>query len=68
MFTATIVNVPFMADSLCSEYICSINISTLTFTLLVPTSSTQATSSIKVPPGIGVLKSTLSDDTVTTFF
>ncbi len=57
-----------MADSLCSEYICSINISTLTFTLLVPTSSTQATSSIKVPPGIGVLKSTLSDDTVTTFF
>lgn len=64
---ATKENSPLTAFSRSSEYICSTNISTLTFMLVFPTWLTVATSSTIVPAGIGCVKSILSLLTVTIF-
>ena len=63
--TATSVKVPLIALSRSNEYISSIYISTKTRTLLLPVCITLPINSLMVPAGIGLVKSILSDDTVT---
>ena len=54
-----------MAECLSSLCIVSNSISTSTFKLVLPTWTTLAINSAKVPAGIASLKSTLSEDMVT---
>ena len=62
---ATNVNKPETALMRSSEYICSTKSSTRTCRLVLPTRATRPISSTSVPPGMGCVKSTLSDETVT---
>ena len=59
---ATKVKCPVTASSLSSEYILSVNISTLILQLVVPTLMTLATNSMILPSGIDLSKSIMVGD------